>query len=86
MPKLNWRIIASNIAEAREQLQAIEQRVEAGELPNEAELEIAIRHAYHHLNCAWNVRHTSTKRYASLSDDDFREWGRFPQGLDSASP
>lgn len=84
MSKLNWEIIAADIAEAREQLQKIEGRVKAGNPPNEIELEIMLRHAYHHLNFAWNVRHKSTKRYANLSDEEFTEWGRFPAGFETS--
>lgn len=35
MKRLNWRIILSNLAEAREQIEAIEDRVNAGEKLNE---------------------------------------------------
>jgi hypothetical protein len=83
MSKLNWQIVKSNLAEAREQLQELEERIKAGKPPGEIELEIMLRHAYHHLNVAWNARRKSTKQYSSLSEDDFKEWGRFPLGFDS---
>lgn len=43
--RLNWKIILSNIAEAREQLEEIEARVENGKKPSEIELEIMLGHA-----------------------------------------
>jgi len=85
MSKLNWQIVESNIAEAREQLQELEERIKAGKPPGEIELEIMLRHAYHHLNVAWNVRNKSTEKYASLSENDLKQWGRFPAGFDSPS-
>ena len=59
MSRLNWKVIATNIAEAREQLQRIEELLNAGTLPTEIELEIMLRHTYHHLNFAWNVNDDS---------------------------
>ncbi len=83
MRKLNWQIVAANITEAREQLQEIEERARDGKPPGETDLEIMLRHAYHHLNVAWNARHKSTTRYASMSGEDFKAWGSFPPGFDS---
>jgi hypothetical protein len=82
MPKLNWGIILYNIAEAREQLEQIEELVKGGKKPREVELQIMLEHAYHHLNFAWNIRHVSTKRYSKLSDDEFNEWSKFPKEIE----
>lgn len=84
MNRLNWKIILSNVAEAREQLQKIERRVRRGGRLSEEELEVLIRHAYHHLNFAWNVRHVATSRYANLNDQEFRRWGRYPKEIERA--
>jgi len=78
MPKLNWDIILSNIAEAREQLEEIQTRVGEGESITEYDLQVMLEHAYHHLNFAWNVRRVPTKQYAKLSDEEFNQWSRFP--------
>ncbi len=82
MPRLSWEIILYNIAEAREQLEQIEERAKNGEKPAEDELQIMLEHAYHHLNFAWNIRHVSTKRYSQLSDDEFNEWSKFPKQIE----
>ena len=84
MPKLNWEIILSNVAEAREQLEQIETRARDGRKPAEGELQVMLEHAYHHLNFAWNVRHVSTRRYSNLSDDEFNQWGKYPKELEEA--
>lgn len=75
---MNRQIIESNIREAREQLERIEQSVAAGKRLSEGEFLVMIQHAYHHLNFAWNARNVSTSRYSKLSDKEFNEWGRYP--------
>jgi hypothetical protein len=82
MKELNWQIILSNIKEAREELEQLEKTSESEE-PEQIELEISLRHAYHHLNFAWNTKNIPSENYANLTDSEFREWGRFPQGFDS---
>lgn len=81
MPKLNWEIILSNIKEAREQLEEIENLIAQNKTMSEIELQIQLEHAYHHLNFAWNIRCKSSKNYAKLSDDEFNEWSKFPKEI-----
>ena len=78
MNEINWKIINSNISEARSQLQDIEKRIAKGNSLDEDELSIDLQHAYHHLNFAWNARYISTKRFANLTDEDFAKWGKYP--------
>jgi hypothetical protein len=80
-PKLNWEVIASNIAEAGEELQRLEQQVAQGSLPDEIEFEIAMQHAFHHLNWAWNIRPVTNEEYGSTSQEDFVRWGSYPTDL-----
>jgi hypothetical protein len=82
MTRLNWKIILSNIAEAREQLEEIEARVKNEKKPDEIELQILLEHAYHHLNFAWNIRHIPTKRYSKLSDGEFNQWSKIPKEIE----
>jgi hypothetical protein len=81
MKGLNWRIIQYNLAEAREEIQKIEARVQAGKKPSEFEFQIMLEHAYHHLNFAWNIRHAATSRYANLSDEEFNLWSKYPREI-----
>lgn len=80
--KLNRAIILQNIRESRKQLQEIEKRVGESDEFSETELEIMLRHAFHHLNFAWNVRRVSIERYANLTDKDFARWGKRPKKFD----
>ena len=82
MKPLNWEIILSNIREAREQLEEIEREALSETPPEEVELRLGMNHAYHHLNFAWNVRHESTERYASLTQEDFERWGQYPPEIE----
>lgn len=81
MPKLNCEIVLYNLRDAREQLAEIEKLAASGEL-DEIAFESMIQHAYHHLNFAWNVRHITSKRYSSLTDNEFAEWSKFPDDLE----
>jgi hypothetical protein len=82
MKKLNWKIMLTEIREAREELEKLERRIESRNKPVEIELELSLRHAYHHINFAWNIRHTETGKYSKLTEADFEEWGKFPKGFD----
>ncbi len=85
MKRLNWKVIQSNIQEAREALEKLETQIASSNKPAEVEFELSIRHAYHHLNTAWNARRTGTDNYRNMSDEDFKKWGLFPTGLDDLS-
>jgi hypothetical protein len=82
MPKLNWDIVARNLAEAREQLAEIEALIQAGNPPRPVVFQVMMQHAYHHLNFAWNARHWPTRRYAHLTEEDFKAGGQLPPDLD----
>ena len=78
MPKLNWEIILSNLAEAREQIEEIEARAKNENKPSEIEFQIWLEHVYHHLNFAWHIRHKSSLNYSKLTNEEFNEWSKFP--------
>lgn len=82
MKELNLDIIMSNIHEAIEELNEWESKISSNQKSIEVEFELSMRHAYHHLNMAWNARHAETDKYENMSDADFITWGRFPMGLD----
>lgn len=50
-------------------------------MPDEAEFQIAIQHIYHHLNFAWNTRRESIGKYADMTEEQFNQWGEFPEDL-----
>ncbi len=81
MAKLNTKIILSNLNEAAEELEDLKGKMESGDI-DELELQIALQHAYHHLNFAWNIRHVPTEKYANLNDEEFKKWGSYPTDID----
>lgn len=83
MNRMNWKIIESNIREAREQLDEIERRISSKKFPSEGELQVMVEHAYHHLNFAWNARRVTTKQYRKLTDEEFNRWGKNPSDIDA---
>jgi hypothetical protein len=80
--RLNRSIIASNLAEAIEELQRLHHLSSKGKL-NEAELQVGLCHAYHHLNFAWDIRFVPTSEYAVLTDSQFKRWGKYPSGIET---
>jgi tRNA(Ile2) C34 agmatinyltransferase TiaS len=82
MNKLNWEIILSNIQEAKEELEKLENDIASSEKPDEVELELSLKHTYHHLNFAWNIRNLETEKYKNLTDTEFKKWSEFPKGFD----
>lgn len=81
MDGINLNIVTTNIKEAHEELQKIVQTMAKNANMDETELGIALAHIYHHLNFAWNARFKSDLEYATLSDDDFIQWSRFPEDI-----
>jgi len=56
-------------------------KIEAETLHEEG-LQAGLMHAGHHLNFAWKVRRTGTSRYASLTQQDFETWGKYPSDIE----
>lgn len=79
--RLNRPIIAGNLAEAIQELERLHQLASAGKI-NEGQLQVGLCHAYHHLNFAWNIRFVPSAQYASLTEDQFRRWGRYPSDIE----
>lgn len=77
---MNLWIIQSNLSEAVEELQRLKRKA-AKEALTEAELQVGLSHACHHLFVTWNARNRTTEQYASLTDKQFREWGRYPKAI-----
>ena len=82
MGRINRARVLTNLREAREQLEEIERRLESNEALPEAELQILLEHAYHHLNWAWNTRSITKSAYANFTDAFFNAWSRTPKDLE----
>ena len=58
----NKELIAINIEEARDELTGILSDLKRDSDYSEIELKIALEHAYHHINYAWNIRNINKDR------------------------
>ncbi|MBI5806029.1 hypothetical protein HZA73_08280 [candidate division TA06 bacterium] len=82
MSRLNKPSVINHIAEAREELQAIEGYLSSNKDYSEIELQIGLEHAYHHLNFAWNTRRATDKKIKNMSDAEWNQYGKFPKDIE----
>ncbi len=81
MEELNREWVGWHLQQALEELQRTAQEIGEDEQYCEAELRIALAHAYHHLNTAWNSRGAGDARIAEGLPTDFEAWQRMPTNL-----
>jgi len=75
----NIELIADNIQEAKDELEDILSEINKNNDYSDVELKIALEHAYHHLNYAWNIRNVKTEKLLECSKEDFIEWSKYPK-------
>ena len=80
--RINWSVVVHNVREAREELQRLERTLGAQRTRNEAELQVGLEHALHHLYFAWNARYATSPAYANLTGRDFNRWSKVPADLE----
>ena len=78
---MNKPWVSFHLKETSETLQQISRAIESGSQISNEEFEIAIRHAYEHLNTAWNSRFITDEKARNHTDWDFAEWRQFPRDL-----
>ena len=79
--RINWKLVAANLAEAREEIERMESVVVRPSKRDEPALNVALAHAYHHLNFAWNARYMRDEQYRRLSDSQFNRSSKFPAAV-----
>jgi hypothetical protein len=82
---MNKKIVISNLEEAANELEAILARLSTDIEYSEDQFQVNLEHVYHHLNTAWNIRHTTSEVYANMTDDQFNEWSKFPKEMQTYS-
>jgi hypothetical protein len=75
---MNREWISCHLREGLEELTRTLASIESNPDYSEIEFEIAMAHAYHHLNTAWNSRNAVPEHVALCSEDDFYAWRAFP--------
>lgn len=75
----NKYLISQNLEEAKEQIEEILNNLVLNSEYSEEEFKVCLEHAYHHLNFAWNIRKVDEPRAEACSEDDFKEWSKYPK-------
>ena len=78
---MNKPWVSFHLKESSETLQKMIRAIESGAPITSEELEIGFRHAYEHLNTAWNSRFITDDKARNHTDWDFAEWRQFPRDL-----
>ena len=79
---MNKDHILFHLNEAIEQLSETISQLRTDTEITEGEYYVAMQHAYHHLNTAWNARGIASVRIENATDEDFNDWGSFPVDID----
>jgi len=74
----NKELIRLNIEEAKEELESLLSNLASDPEYTEGEFQIALEHAYHHLNYAWHIRKVDEDRAGACSQEDFVKWSKYP--------
>ncbi len=83
VPKIkvaNRHHILFHLTDASEQITSLIEEVQKGAL-SEKDFRISLKHAYHHLNWAWNGRKARKEELEAISDQNFAEWRLFPSDI-----
>jgi hypothetical protein len=78
---MNRPWVSFHLKESSETLQKIIRAIESRAQFSNEEFELAIVHAYDHLNTAWNSRFITDDKARNHTDWDFAEWRQFPKDL-----
>jgi hypothetical protein len=82
---MNKQYILLNLHEALEEIDRTIRKLQNELEYNEPEFRIAMEHAFHHMNIAWNARNTTKEQAFECSAKDFDSWGKFPKDIDFSS-
>jgi len=75
---MNREWVLFHLREAQQELARTIADIEADPRYDVGELSVAVGHAYHHLNTAWNSRDEPESRVHACTDVDFLRWRQFP--------
>ena len=79
---MNKDFILFNLREAEEEITKTINDLQTEAEYDEPEFSVALMHLFHHVNTAWNARHTTAEQSNQCSDADFNRWGTYPTDLD----
>jgi hypothetical protein len=76
---MNRQVVLFHLKEAAEELEKTIEEMAENPKFSEVEFGIAMGHAYHHLNTAWNGRNQTNKQFSACTERDFDRFRRFPK-------
>jgi hypothetical protein len=79
---MNKNFLLFNLREAQEEITKTINDLETDAEYDEPEFSVAMMHLYHHVNTAWNARHSTPEQSKNCSDADFNRWGAYPNDLE----
>jgi hypothetical protein len=80
-PALNRRWIVQHLSEALEEIQRTIEEVKNPTYQH-GDYVVAMSHAYHHMNTAWNARFASDEEHEKCTQENFDRWRKLPQNAD----
>lgn len=78
---MNKEYILLNLREALEEIEHMIRKLENEPACGEPELHVAMIHAYHHMNIAWNARNSTKEQTFERTAEEFESWGLFPEDI-----
>ncbi len=79
---MNRKWILFHLKEAHEELSRVIGELESRNDYDGGEYFVAMMHAYHHLNTAWNSKDASDEEASTCSEENFSKWRQFPSDID----
>ena len=79
---MNHQVVLFHLREAKEELDRTVARLATKPEYNPEEFQVAMSHLYHHLNTAWNARDQTNEQFRQCSDEDFKQFRKFPRAAD----
>jgi len=80
---MNKDFLLFNLREAQEEITKTINDLQTDADYDEPEFYVAMMHLYHHVNTAWNARHSTPEQSKTCSDADFNRWGGYPADLET---
>ena len=78
---MNREWVLFHLREAEEELRRTIAEIESTPEYGYGEFIVAITHAYHHINTAWNSKNESQARVNACVEEDFQQWRQFPSDV-----
>ena len=78
---MNRDWVLFNLREAEEELRRTITKLESTPDYGGGEFSIAMAHAYHHLNTAWNSQNATPAAVRECEQRDFDRWRQFPSDI-----